>query len=358
MPKLTYLIINQLRRSIRRKHTLPNYKIRFKPFFELLYNEKLYKSNVQEFLHKQQKKQENGPKDKPSKHADCPEYEKFSRLIGNDLTSIGQLNVSLKTCDRLPEALYTLNYQAQNPKLQTLDAPALQKSASSTQLPSQASPSEQCFIYITTSIDQHSMRQLMDKRIIRENWPFIEFEIQKTSVNQSIGINFMEVFFNNKNEICIQKILPDSLASKVRGIKPFDILYSINQVPCSSIKTLNKLMTKFGLQPLKFVVQRPSVLSTKRSVRVSNYPTRISSAIDEESKDAAKIGANNDTDSLNSQIIQNDINTQNVSASSLVDFYCNVSECPFVSSKRAFFSSNLPSVQKIENFAYFPILSA
>ncbi|XP_064636736.1 PDZ domain-containing protein 8-like isoform X2 [Lineus longissimus] len=33
MPQITSLIVNQIRRNIRKKHTLPNYKIRFKPFF-------------------------------------------------------------------------------------------------------------------------------------------------------------------------------------------------------------------------------------------------------------------------------------------------------------------------------------
>ncbi|XP_053307330.1 PDZ domain-containing protein 8 [Spea bombifrons] len=33
MPQLTSIIANQLKRVIRRKHTLPNYKIRYKPFF-------------------------------------------------------------------------------------------------------------------------------------------------------------------------------------------------------------------------------------------------------------------------------------------------------------------------------------
>ncbi|XP_068955145.1 PDZ domain-containing protein 8 isoform X1 [Petaurus breviceps papuanus] len=33
MPQLTSIIVNQLKKVLRRKHTLPNYKIRFKPFF-------------------------------------------------------------------------------------------------------------------------------------------------------------------------------------------------------------------------------------------------------------------------------------------------------------------------------------
>ncbi|XP_010118224.1 PREDICTED: PDZ domain-containing protein 8-like, partial [Chlamydotis macqueenii] len=33
MPQLTSIIVNQFKKVIKRKHTLPNYKIRFKPFF-------------------------------------------------------------------------------------------------------------------------------------------------------------------------------------------------------------------------------------------------------------------------------------------------------------------------------------
>ncbi|XP_064609590.1 PDZ domain-containing protein 8-like [Liolophura sinensis] len=33
IPQITSLIVNQIRRSIRKKHTLPNYKMRYKPFF-------------------------------------------------------------------------------------------------------------------------------------------------------------------------------------------------------------------------------------------------------------------------------------------------------------------------------------
>ncbi|GAB6027659.1 hypothetical protein CHUAL_001900 [Chamberlinius hualienensis] len=33
LPKVTSLIVNQIRRTVRKRHTLPNYKIRYKPFF-------------------------------------------------------------------------------------------------------------------------------------------------------------------------------------------------------------------------------------------------------------------------------------------------------------------------------------
>ncbi|CAF0799003.1 unnamed protein product [Brachionus calyciflorus] len=327
MPKLTYLIINQLRRSIRRKHTLPNYKIRFKPFFETLYNQKLYKSQLSENL--KNKKNVKNDDEKTKSKFDSSQYNKLCDKLGLDLSSVGVLQVNLKTCDRLPEALYSLNIsQVQNSK--PTEPNLIQKSISSQQLLTnsvQVNDKDQCFIYLTTSIDEYSMGELMDKRITRENWPFIEFEIQKTSLNQFIGINFMEIFFINKTEICIQKILPNTPASKVKSIKQFDILYSINQVPCSSIKTLNKLITKFGLQTLKFVVQRPSVLSNKPLIKLSSFPMTLNPTIDEDSHNSTE---SKDADNLvNQQKIQIDNFSQNVSASSLVDFYCNVQECAY-----------------------------
>ncbi|RNA42097.1 PDZ domain-containing 8, partial [Brachionus plicatilis] len=305
MPKLTYLLVNQIRRSIRRKHTLPNYKIRFKPFFEILYNQKLYKADLADFLDKK--------KTSASKFGECAEYSSLCERLGVDLSSVGKLQINLKSCDRLPEALYSLN-QAQSPKV---DTQLIQKTASSLHLnllSGMPAEKEQSFVYLTTSIDSHSMEQLMDKRTSREHWPFIEFEIQKTNANQMIGINFMEVFFINKTEICIQKISPDSLACKIKTIKKFDILYSINQVRCTSIKTLNKLIQKSAFQPIKFVVQRPIVVSKKPMVKMSNFPMRLSSVMDEEANES-------DHKVLNENFA---INT---SASGLVDFYCSVSEC-------------------------------
>lgn len=310
MPKLTYLLVNQIRRSIRRKHTLPNYKIRFKPFFEIIYNQKLYKSDLSDFLAKKNSSEFR-------KFSECGEYTALCEKLGVDLSSVGILQINLKSCDRLPEALYSLN-QNQNPKP---DTQLIQKTASTLHLNllgSSPSEKEQNFVYLTTSIDSHSMEQLMDKRTSRENWPFIEFEIQKTNANQMIGIIFMEVFFINKTEICIQKINEDSLAGKIKTIKKFDILYSINQVRCTSVKTLNKLIQKSGFQPIKFVVQRPIIVSKKPIVKMSNFPMRLSSLMDEE------------TTEIEQKIANENLNI-NTSASSLVDFYSNVSECALVS---------------------------
>lgn len=316
MPKLTSLLVNQIRRSIKRKHTLPNYKIRFKPFFQILYNQKLYKSDLSEYMLKK--------KSNTAKFSECDEYTVLCQKLGVDLTSMGKLQIHVKACDRLPEALYSLN-QAQNTRP---DNQLMHKTSSSVSLNSLASSSsekEQNFVYLTTSVDYESMEQLMDKRTSREHWPFIEFEIQKTSTNQMIGINFMEIFFINKTEICIQKIIANSLAGKIKTIKKFDILYSINQVRCTSLKSLNKLIQKSGFQPIKFVVQRPIIVSQKPIVNMANFPTRISQLIDEETSGEI------DTKTINENF---NINT---SASALVDYYCRVSESAMVSKKKFFF---------------------
>ncbi|XP_074651149.1 PDZ domain-containing protein 8-like isoform X2 [Tubulanus polymorphus] len=67
MPQITSLIINQIRRSIRKKHTLPNYKIRFNPLFT-----------------------------KPSIPPSVQDLYMFGRKI-----SVGQLTVTVLECSRL-----------------------------------------------------------------------------------------------------------------------------------------------------------------------------------------------------------------------------------------------------------------
>lgn len=67
--QLTTLIINQLRRSIKKKHTWPNYKMRFKPFFD------------------QPSLQKNDSGDKEAN------------------TQAGTLEISFKECERISEAL-------------------------------------------------------------------------------------------------------------------------------------------------------------------------------------------------------------------------------------------------------------
>jgi len=69
LPKLTSFISNQIRRSIRNKHTLPRYKVRYKPFF------------VQ----------------------DKPQDGKNEVFVHNSLITVGKMDVEIVECTRLPQ---------------------------------------------------------------------------------------------------------------------------------------------------------------------------------------------------------------------------------------------------------------
>jgi hypothetical protein len=111
------------------------------------------------------------------------QYRKLCEKIGFDLTNVGQLVVNLKSCDRLPESLYSLNFpqitnQTTHPSNNPNSQLPLTASLSSNQLallPTQEKPS--CKIYFTVSVDSLSMNNLMDKQICKEHWPLIEFEL-------------------------------------------------------------------------------------------------------------------------------------------------------------------------------------
>lgn len=357
-----------MRRSIRRKHTLPNYKIRFKPFFEPVYNQKLYSSQIDKLMRENSSKSETistkseenkklDPKDDKSSNQNL-QYTKLCEKLGFDLASVGQLHIQLKTCDRLPEALYSINLnQAQTAlPVKTADQ-TTQPVISPVQAVNPVEPKDACQIYLTTSVDSVSMENLMEKRICKENWPFIEFEIQKTTLNQNIGINFVETYFINKTEVCIQKIFPNSIASLINNIKVYDIVYSLNQTRISSLKQLNKLIQKFATSPLKFLVQRPCVL-VNNQILTSTAPNRtISMQEDEQIASLAQTNQKvefstpnqSEFDNLPSssqstktaQVLplpstSNPSVTHTASASCLVEYFCSVSECISVS-----FSFNL-----------------
>ena len=202
------------------------------------------------------------------------QYRKLCEKIGFDLTNVGQLVVNLKSCDRLPESLYSLNFpqitnQTTHPSNNPNSQLPLTASLSSNQLallPTQEKPS--CKIYFTVSVDSLSMNNLMDKQICKEHWPLIEFELTRTSLNQSLGLAYVEIFFINKTEVVIQKVFPNSLAatsSPNSTFKTYDIVYSLNSMKISSIKQLNKIIQKAGINSkLKFVIQRPCIILNKK----------------------------------------------------------------------------------------------
>jgi hypothetical protein len=375
----------KLRKSIRRKHTLPNYKCRFKPFFEQIYSQSLYKENMEQFLLKnspdqvelsggeanEEKKNDAEGSDTlksnsltslndvlHSKNSNTNllgddtgsvhiseleaekrakrrnilnniQYKRLCEKLGCDLTSIGQLNVRLKFCDRLPEALYSLNYQQHNQsqqqsltnasqsgslasiqtasqshqQQQSNSQPQVQNaqqglavithSQSQTQIQSssqsqasQPQPQQQqqspildnlCTIYLTSSVDEISMSQLMSKQICKEHWPLIQFELVKSNQTLNLGIVFVELVLINRTEVCIHKIFEGSLASQhAQNLKPYDIVYSLNQNRIASLKQLNKLIQKTPLGDLlKFAVQRPCVQMEDDAYNMNNLLAMI-----------------------------------------------------------------------------------
>lgn len=64
-------------------------------------------------------------------------YRKLCEKIGVDLTTVGRLSVSLKLCERLPEALYSINMQAPAMPVAHSTSQAVQ-SAAASQLPASA----------------------------------------------------------------------------------------------------------------------------------------------------------------------------------------------------------------------------
>ena len=209
------------------------------------------------------------------KNSQGVQYRKLCQKIGFDLTSVGQLMVNLKFCDRLPEFLYSLNL----PTNQTTQSSGssqvshlpLTKSLSNNQITSLTTQDKpNCKIYFTVSVDSVSMKNLMEKQICKEEWPLFEYELTRTSLNQSLGIYYVETFFVNKTEVVVQKIMPNSLASSM-AFKVFDIVYSLNQIRITSIKQLNKIVQKAGINSkLKFVMQRPGIILNKKVLTSSS----------------------------------------------------------------------------------------
>ena len=70
IPQLTSLIVNHLRKSVYKKHTLPNYKMRYHPFFAVL----------------------------------VPQDETRQVYVYDSLLTVGTLEVNVIGCSRLPEA--------------------------------------------------------------------------------------------------------------------------------------------------------------------------------------------------------------------------------------------------------------
>lgn len=296
IPQLTQLIVNQLRRAVRRKHTLPNYKCRYKPFFDQIYNQNLYRADLDELLRKKSSSEasdpaqtdENSLEDKIEKPKSLTlknagklksistsyQYQKLCDKLGFDLTSRGKLSIYLTDIERLPEALYSLNLPVLSQQQQAVNLSGNQSNQSTVQQPI-ASTELDTFIYITTSVDTISMKSLMDRQICKDHWPLFEFELIKTT--NDIGLDVMDIFFVNKNEVVIQRISSNTPAYAFsKQIKRFDIIHSVNQAKVHNVKGLNKLIQKALINSvLKFAIQRPCiqmenvVMTSARSVSTS-----------------------------------------------------------------------------------------
>jgi hypothetical protein len=317
IPHLTTLILNQLRRSVKRKHTLPNYKCRFKPFFEPIYTQSLYKNNLEKFLlengietntptpsqsHSQSSttttsnpitnNEESLEAKRKSletiknKNSTNPSYRSLCSKLGYDLTSQGHLRIKLKSCDRLPDFLYSINStlvdKTNNTEQNVATTTSAIQTVTTTTLPptSTSTIESECPIYITISLDSDSMEELMSKQIYKEQWPLYEFKLNRTanlfdemtpsltSTNPiNFGVIFIDIFFINKYEVVVQKVFPNSIAASQSNernkIKKYDIIYSLNKTRISSVKQLNKLLGKVPPNaPLQFILQRPCVQST------------------------------------------------------------------------------------------------
>ena len=194
------------------------------------------------------------------------QYAKLCDKLGFDLTSKGELVVRLDSCDRLPEAIYSLNLPQLN-------------QANSHLLPAPVQPAINNldpFIYITLSVDKVSMKSLMERQICKEHWPLIEFEFIKTT--QPLAVVFKDQFFINKNEVVVQQVAAQT--STTNGLQMFDIVHSINQVRIGSVKHLNKLVQKaLSNTSVKVVVQRPCILMENTVLTSSTSLVNTAAAI-------------------------------------------------------------------------------
>ncbi len=264
------------------------------------------------------------------------QYRKLCNKLGFDLTSFGHLTIKLKACDRLPESLYSINLpqiqqssqqkqQDQTIGLTTVDSTASlvdqasQPQQSITRISSNLQQIQQqqqqiqdnCFIYLTASLDEQSMTALMEKQICKQDFPTFEFELVRTSINQSLGLSFMEIFFINRTEVVVQKIFPNSLASYIKQLKKYDIIYSCNNILVNSIKNLNKTIQKAGVNSkLKFVIKRPCIL-LKKPILTSEFTKKL----DDLSSNNASLTINSNSNNSNSTIPINNLLTIDTSNS-------------------------------------------
>jgi hypothetical protein len=160
--------------------------------------------------------------------------------------SNGKLTVGLEKFDHLSESLL-LNYQ---------DAQ----------------------FYLTISLDPYSFHTLMSQETHKNDWPTYDVDLTRTSVNEQLGITFVETMFLNQNEVAVHKLTPNSLASNASvSIEIFDILVTINGTKITSLKQAHKIIQKsIGIIKLQF--QRP-VIKFKNENKSQTVKMRQSNSV-------------------------------------------------------------------------------
>ena len=127
--------------------------------------------------------------------------------------------------------------------------------------PQDLRPSSRGSLLPQSTINAHnngpvSVKTLLGRQVCKDHWPHIEFEMVKTMNNEQLGFVFMDLFFINRNEVVVKKILIEGQPAKM-----FDIVHSINGVRILHLKQLNKMIQKLPLNSVvKFTLQRPCVL--------------------------------------------------------------------------------------------------
>jgi hypothetical protein len=205
IPQLTTLIINQLRRSVRKKHTLPNYKIRFKPFFDQMFKASLH----DDMLDRSQVRE--------------------TKLPTYISSSSGKLKINLLNFDHFSNSSL-LQYHDSN-------------------------------IYMTIGVDALSLDYLLAQRTNINSWPKYEIDLVRQNLTDQIGITFVEIFFLTQVEVVVYKILQNTLAATHQStLRQFDILVSINGLKVKTLSNAQRII-KNSLS-LKMQFKRPQLFTT------------------------------------------------------------------------------------------------
>ncbi|KAM7436009.1 PDZ domain-containing protein 8 [Porites harrisoni] len=221
LPQLTSLILNHLRKSIQKKHTLPAYKIRYSPLFPEL----------------------------------KPQDEAQEVYVHDSLVTVGDLEVTVVGCSRLPE----------------LENGAWQ--------------------YCTLSVDMLPWSQLAENR--RAMWPTFEIEISRESNEISFGLTLSkEISEDDLGKAIIINTIVVGSPAYYAGVIAKDILIAIDGHKIESLKQAAKMIK--NKSRFTATVQRPPTRITEKGSQEN------SSENEQNSKtvvDFKNVSLNNDSES-------------------------------------------------------------